>query len=484
MTDSNRTQVTYIAEVTLGTTPGSPAMTALRLRSEDLNYAIDTIRSDEIRATREVTDAVNVGARNSGGFNFELSYGAFDDFIAGAMFNTWTETAEITNSASDTEITQVTDSSDTFTVASGGGSFKAGHLIRTSGFTNAANNGLFRVASSTGTTVVAGGTPTLTDEAAPPLGARIKVVGFRGASGDITATSTGLGSTALDFTTLGLQVGQWIKIGGSTAGEQFATAALNDWARVTAIAATALTLDNRPTGWTTDSGTSKTITVYVGDVIKVGTTKKSFTIEKAYLGQDTPKYIVFKGMVPGTLELNFQVGQILNGRVSFLGTDADVNSASLDASPTAAPTNSVMNAINDIARISENGSAVTGPNYIQSMTLTINNALREQVGIGTFGLVGIGAGDAEIQGNMTTYFGSYDLYERFINNTASSLFSVVRKSGKGYVFSAPNVKLMNGTVQSGGRNQDVLVNCGYMALYDSTTATSFQIDRFEEFYQA
>ncbi|TGV23899.1 hypothetical protein EN811_31160, partial [bacterium M00.F.Ca.ET.168.01.1.1] len=86
----------------------------------------------------------------------------------------------------------------------------------------------------------------ITDEAAPAAAARMKVVGFQGSSGDITATSTGIGSTTLDFTTLGLTVGQWIKIGGIAAGEQFATAALNTFARITAIAANALTLDNLP----------------------------------------------------------------------------------------------------------------------------------------------------------------------------------------------------------------------------------------------
>ena len=76
----------------------------------------------------------------------------------------------------------------------------------------------------------------------------MKVVGFQAASGDITATATGLGSTSLDFTTLGLAVGQWIKIGGSATADKFATAALNSTARITAIAATALTLDHLPHG--------------------------------------------------------------------------------------------------------------------------------------------------------------------------------------------------------------------------------------------
>ena len=58
----------------------------------------------------------------------------------------------------------------------------------------------------------------------------VKVVGFQGATGDVTATATGLGSTLLDFTTLGLSAGQWIWVGGDTSGVKFATAACNGWA--------------------------------------------------------------------------------------------------------------------------------------------------------------------------------------------------------------------------------------------------------------
>ena len=481
MTDSNRLQLAYVEEVTPGTTPVSPAMTKIRVKGESLNKNIQTTRSEEIRNDRLTPDLIQTMEKADGGFPMELSYGAFDDFIKAAMFNAWVNTPVKLNVTSDSSITAVTDSSDTFTVDAGGTSFKAGHLIRTSGFTNAANNGLFRVGSSTGTTVVVGGTPTLTDESAPPAGARIKVVGFRGASGDITATASGLGSTALDFTTLGLAVGQWVKIGGSSAGEKFATAALNDWARITAIAATALTLDNKPSGWTTDSGTSKTITVYFGDYLRVGTTLTAFSIEKVLLGQGVPAYIVYRGMTPNTFSLSFKAGSVASGAFDFLGYGASISTSPLDASPDEAPAYDVMNAVSDLGRIAEAGSAVASPNYIMSLDMTINNNLRERTAIGVMGLVGIGVGDADISGKISTYFGSKDLYEKFINNTASSINFRVNKDGRADVFTFPRVKFMDGKVNASARNQDVMAELGFQALRDPTTATSFQIDRLEEY---
>ena len=482
MTDSNLLRLAYVAESTIGTTPGSPAMKNIRVTGESLDYSIDTIRSEEIRTDRLTPDLIQTSARVNGGFNFEWSYGAFDDFIEGAMFSTWLSTPERNNNGvADSVITQVTDSTDTFTVASGGASFVAGHLIRNSGFASAANNGLFRVSSSTATTIVVGGTPTLTDEAAPAAAARIKVVGFRGASGDITATASGLGSTALNFTTLGLYVGQWIKIGGSTAGEQFATAADNGWARITAIAATALTLDNLPTGWATDSGTSKTITVYVGDIIKVGTTKKSYSVEKVLLGQSVPAYLMYRGLMVNTVNLNFQAGNVLSGSFDFLGMSSTISGSGAGASYTDVASNDVMNSVSDMGRVAEGGSAVGTPNFITQMAVTINNSLREKTAIGTFGLVDVGAGDSNISGQITTYFGSDALLQKFINNTASSINMRVQKSNKANVFTFPRVKFSSSRVVAGSRNSDVLVELGFQALRDTATGNQFQIDRFEEF---
>lgn len=481
MSDSNRLQLARVTEVTIGTTPNTPSMTKVRVTGENLVYDISTVQSEEIRPDRLIPDLIQVGGRVTGGFNFELSYGAFDEEIESAMFSTWQNMPVIVNSAPDTEITQVTDSSDTFTVASGGASFKAGHLIRTSGFTNAANNGLFRVASSTGTTVVVGGTPTLTDEAAPPAGARIKVIGFRGVSGDITATSGGLGSTTLDFTTLGLTVGQWVKIGGSTAGEQFATAALNDFARITAISATALTLDNKPSGWTTDSGTSKTITVYVGDYIRVGTTKKAFSYEKVILSQGTPYYITHKGCIVNRMNLSFTAQRVLTGSFDFLGFTAAGSTSAQDASPDAAPQNDVLSASANVGRIADAGSVVASPNYIQEATVQLNNNLREQSAIGSLGLVGHGVGTAEITGSLKAYFGDKTLLEKYLNGTATSLNLRVGKSGKAQIHTFPNVKFSAANANAAGRNQDVEQNINFAALADTTTGTSYQIDRFEEY---
>lgn len=480
MTSANRVRMSYVKESTLGTTPGSPAMKKIRITGETLAHQINFLRSEEIRDDRLPTDTTTVGAQNQGGFNFELSYGAFDDFLAAAFFSAWSETPERQNVTGDDVVTAVTASSDTYTVTTGA-AFAEGHLVRATGFTNAGNNGLLRAASGSGATALV--TPDgRVDEAAPPAGARLKVVGFQGATGDIAAAAGGLTSSALDFTTLGLAVGQWIKIGGAAAGNQFATAVLNGFARITAIAAHALTLDNKPAGWTTDAGTGKDVQVWVSDFLTLGTTRQSFTIEKVFLGQAVPKYLLYRGMIVNQMTLQGQIGQQVTGSFDFLGTSHAISASPLDASPDEADQNAVMNNVANVSRLAEGGGVVAGPDWISSFTLTLGNNLRGLSAIGNSGFVDVTEGDIDATFELSTYFGSTTLYEKMVSETESALNLVLAKAGKALVIDAPRVKYeAAGGPNAQGRNQDVLVNLTARCLRDATTGRALNLCRFEEY---
>lgn len=87
---ANRVEMRYVAEVTYGTTPASPAMKYIRFTGESLNANIETVRSEEIRADRSDQDLIKVGSKAGGAIEFELSYNSFDDFLEAVMCSTWT----------------------------------------------------------------------------------------------------------------------------------------------------------------------------------------------------------------------------------------------------------------------------------------------------------------------------------------------------------------------------------------------------------
>lgn len=87
MSDANRSQISYIEEVTWGVTPATPTLQRLRFTDGGPDFNIDNIVSNEIRSDRQTTDLVQTGADVSGPINFELSYKAIEDFFEGSLWS-------------------------------------------------------------------------------------------------------------------------------------------------------------------------------------------------------------------------------------------------------------------------------------------------------------------------------------------------------------------------------------------------------------
>lgn len=140
MSDSNLASLAYIAETTLGTTPATPELTALRFTGEDLGTNKETVASQEVRSDRQVPDLAKVGLNPSGSIDFELSYEPFKPFIASALGNT-VQTVSIA------ALTVALDSSaQTITgVASDFDDVRVGSLIKISNAADTGNNGNKRV---------------------------------------------------------------------------------------------------------------------------------------------------------------------------------------------------------------------------------------------------------------------------------------------------------------------------------------------------
>lgn len=490
MTSSNRTRISYVREVTPGVTPDTPRMKLARVTGETLMAAPEFVDSDELRADRMNSDPIMVGQSSSGALNFELSYphpGTFlGDVFAAALFNAWDNTPSRDNDGTaDSVITAVTNSTDVFTVTTGP-AFVAGHLLRSTGFGNAANNGVNKVTTG-GTTSVAVLGANLVAETAPPATARLKVVGFEGASGDITSLADGLGSTTLDFTTLGLTVGRWIKVGGTADATQFAylvslgaTKRAQAYARITAITATKLTLDNLPADWTTDSGTGKTIRVWFGDQLKNGVTPDPWTIERGFMAQAVPSYIVNRGMQAGQLELTMEAKQKLTGSVTFTGLTGAVTNTTLDAAPDAATTSQVMAGSANVGRLAEGGSQIAAPNWARRISFSVNANLEAQDAVDSFGAVYIREGENTVTGSIETHFGSKDMLTKFYDGVVTSLNGRVVKNNQAILVQIPRATLRGGgNPQATGKNQTVTASFDFAGSMDAATNANILFDRME-----
>lgn len=481
---TNRVALAKVRETTFGVTPATPAFKQIRQTSSGLNANPKTVITSEIRSDRQVTDLILVGEEAGGSIGGELAFQVADDDLEEALQGTWSSNPSITVATIDTEISDV--AATTLTVSAGGAAFLAAMLTLTSGFTTAANNKLARVTSSTSTTVVYPASTFTAEAGQIPVGAAVRVVGFMGASADIAAVTSGgngLTSTVLDFTTLGISVGEWLKVGdGDTVNMSFATAANNGFCRVSAVTAHKVTFDRVPAGWTADVGTGVTLRVFSGDFLTNASTKRSNTIERQYLDHSPVTYEYLRGMTLNTLQVDAKTQAIATYTKNYIGRDAStVNTRFSGASDVAAPTFGVLNTSTNVGRIGFDGSTITGPNFVMSAMFNVNNNIRAQQAIGSIGAVGTGNGEFTVTGTIETYFGDKSIYDKVVNNTLTSFdMRVGRADGnrESYLFDFPSIKLGSGSPSVSGKNADVMISANFTAFMDATKLYTMSTGRF------
>lgn len=173
--------------------------------------------------------------------------------------------------------TAATASSDAFTVA-GAPTLPAGTLILVRGFENEENNGVHVLDSGSNSTTL-NVTGDLVDESVSAGQVTIEVCGFQFGSGDLEVNSSNnLITSSQDLTVFGLAVGQPVLVGGSAAGEQFATLGGKALAYVADTVTTNLiplqyqakiTDRNTVTTWGgADDGSGKTVRIWFGPFIR------------------------------------------------------------------------------------------------------------------------------------------------------------------------------------------------------------------------
>lgn len=146
MADASLMSLAYEEETTFGVAPETSA-DEIRYTSESLKQETSTTASQEIRADRQIPDVVRTGINAAGDINGEFSYGAYDYFFEKGFMADATWSTPVTDVSADTGIS-VPTAADHFL---GGDddfiNYSAGEWILVSGFTNAANNGLFKIES-------------------------------------------------------------------------------------------------------------------------------------------------------------------------------------------------------------------------------------------------------------------------------------------------------------------------------------------------
>ena len=362
------------------------------------------------------------------------------------------------------------------------GDLTAGLLVFARGFTTAANNGLKLLAGvSTATEIKTTG---LTAEAAPPANATIDVCGVRGVAGDITITAgNNLGSTALNLTTLGLAVGDWITIGGATALSFFATVPARSRARITAITAIQLTLERH--SWTTagaDTGAGKTIDIGLPSLYR-NYTLDSASYKKATLHGEMENlgpgssggvatYTYAQGLAPTMWEVTAPIESKITQMIKFVGLDIPdpVLVGARSAGPSAAYLPQAANLIDTASdlkqvRLTDATGSLIGE--INNWKFTLNNNIKGKKVQGTLGNVSHLYGKFNPSVSMEAYFTDYNAIKAARDNRALAWDAFVNNDQFAILLDLPNVAIRN-PKRTFAANEPVMLSCDSPAFRSTT----------------
>jgi len=231
----------------------------------------------------------------------------------------------------------------------------------------------------------------------------------------------------------------------------------------------------------TEAGTGTTFVV--ADKLTVGTTKTSFSMEKAFLDLTT-KAINYNGMIVSGFSVNATYGSIVSGAFNFSGNGyetADAANEFMTDSRTLndAATTTSLNGSVDMPFI---GSSATGTFEkttfcIQSVELTTNNNLTTQNCIGQIAPNDYSEGTCQIEVSLTAYLadGNWPLLANKLEQTPFSLGFITKNADGFYGFFLPAVQVSFDDPVSAGANQDIMLTMSGTAKVGSAGESALTI---------
>lgn len=428
------------------------------------------VARDTINATRQRAKGVLTEFEANGSFISDLTQNRDVVDILQGFFQTDIAEKGTTKerNAAQLPITSVDATTDEYR-ASGNGldgiNLIVEHLVFAEGFDDAGNNGLKIVASVAAGAI--GVDEALVDDASPSATAAfLTTVGYQFAVGTCDVVAPGgeypylsRASGVVDWTTIGLNPGDWIFVGGDGAATVFDAAANNKWARVKSVTASRITVDKTDMTWVAEVGADETIQIFFGHRINNFTApanrnRRTYQLERTLGDNGTgeqSEYVV--GSVPNEMTLSISQGEKITMDLSFLGVDHEPRDGATGVKAGNRPTlgaYDVFNATSHVKRarigiVSAIDSNVTDLfGFFTDLTLNINNNLEANKAVKELIAFDVASGNFEVGGEMEAYFSDIDSLAAVRNNSDVTLdFSVVRDNA-GLAWDIPLLAVSDG----------------------------------------
>ena len=212
---------------------------------------------------------------------------------------------------------------------------------------------------------------------------------------------------------------------------------------------------------------------WTSDVLKTGTTRRSFTFERKFGDLDTPEFHRYTGCEINSMALSVAPNQMIGLTFGIVGKDialatSEVASSTYSADAGETPFDSFTGSI------TEGGSTIA---VVTALELTLENGLEPLFSVGSQTTSQPAIGKSRVTGSLTTYFDSKALYEKFVNETSSSIqLTLTDVDGNDYIIDIGNVKYNSGQPDVAGEGP-VTIAMDFVGLYDSSDASNIVITR-------
>ena len=215
-----------------------------------------------------------------------------------------------------------------------------------------------------------------------------------------------------------------------------------------------------------------------GSYIRIGTTKKSYSIEKQFADLSTPEYELYTGMRVGTWSLGLNPQAIFGGSFGFLGKDKDTTTSSgTGGGETPKWTSTVLQAVDHFKMKMVDAFTAKTSERISAISFDYNNGLRAEPELGVRGSESIGISTVSLTGTLNLYVADLDLMRSYEDSVLSKVAYRLDDGTSQMIITLPAIRLTDGTALATGNDQSVLAQFQWAAEPDANNI-AFQVDRF------
>jgi hypothetical protein len=436
----------------------------------DYGGQVKTVARQPLSRSRQQKKGAVVDFDASGGFNHDFTQHQLTRLLQAFFYANAFEKGTTAPLNTDPIPVTAVDSSTGYAVDNSPDlGFLIKHLVLASGFGVAANNGLKHL-SAVSTSALATDTAGLVTEASPPAAAKIQVVGVEFASGDavldVSSDRLEMTTTVFNLTTLGLHPGEWVFIGGDAAGNQFASN-VPGYARVSltvAIASHKITFDKTTFTPADSAGTSKTIRMFFGTMIRnmteaeitsAGDVSRFILDLERTLGRDASgiQSQVLIDAIANSLTYTQPLSDKVTADMNFVALDEEMRDGATglySGSRVAGLGEHAYNTSTCLfrARMSILDPATLNPSalfaYVQKIDLTLENGISAVKAQGDIGGIDTVEGDFIFGGTADVYFSTVAAVEAIRAYSDVTFDAILAQRNAGYIFDIPIMGLGNG----------------------------------------